>query len=138
MALAVVSPFASLGSVFQTSGWGWTLESLVESRLNITNARPASVLSVRAILLNQSPDFHLRGSDINDYISSLFQNGDCEWHCEDHKELGRLNGLAKSSIAVCVTFNPPLNGSRRDFVADLSRLPCNTKIAIPTIRQENP
>lgn len=114
MSLALVSPFTSLGSVFQTGGWDWTLESLVESRLT-TNARPAPHISVRAILLNQSLDFDLKGSDINDYISSLFQKGDCEWHCEDHKELGRLNGLAKSSIAVCVTFNSPLNGGRRDF-----------------------
>ena len=105
MSLAVVSPFTSLGSVFQTSGWGWSLESLIESRLDIINARSAPLLSVRAILLSQSPDFHLGGSDINDYISSLFQKGDCEWHCGDYKELGRLNGLAKSSIAVCFIFN---------------------------------
>lgn len=138
MSLAVVSPLTSLGSIFQTSGWDWTLESLIESRLSIINARPAPLISVKVILLNQSPDFHLGDSDINEYISRLFQKGDCEWHCEDHKKLGRIDGLAKSSIAVSVTFNSPPNCRTQDFDADMSRLPCDTKIVFPTIRPENP
>ena len=97
MAVAV-SPVASLGSfLLANPSNGWSIFGVARSADNLlAMIQRNTPLSVKTVLLSQSPYFSLDSNDVQAYLESIFVNEHCAWTCAKSTHDGNLQGLART------------------------------------------
>ena len=100
MAVAV-SPVASLGSfLFADPSNEWSIFGVARSVDNLLEMIQRNMpLSVRTVLLSQSPYFSLDSNDVQAYLESIFVNEHCAWTCAKSTHDGHLQGLTRTGIS---------------------------------------